>query len=578
MHIFPSDDEVKEAVNLLVNRYGISRQLLNQLFGKEQEELANSVLQHLGERRLETQDVARLLILQKGSALFSGSDEHVVELRSRFLSKLPGNDIRPLFERHIKERGSITEPARMVKPLAEKKWHMGGPWSRDFVKALGFPQIFAGLAERNTTSRIEDIPALTRPRKLEPFQENLKEKMLNVLNRDGRKTRCVVTLPTGGGKTRVAVEAFMDWMQPRFANGEYMIWIAQSEELCEQAIACIKQMWSSREFGDSLRIYRYFGNHDLKDDDLQGGAVIASIQKLHHRINAGDPAIDTVIRNTGAMIIDEAHRAVSDMYNGLFDRAEKICGPDLFPICGLTATPGRSGLSGGSETKRLVNRFEYNLIKPELDKAYSSDPLKYFRDEKYLAKAYHTVYKSGEEYTLTDKELEEMELKKDLPSGFLKRLAHDKKRNQLIIDKLLQIPEKTPTLVYACTVDHAHFLQTILTRKGRRAGVVSSDTPLTIRRGLIKELKDSNLDFLCNFGVLTTGFDAPKVECIAICRPTTSEVLYEQIVGRGMRGLKFEGTETCTVIDFADNILRLGQPLAYARFNEFWTGGDDDGK
>lgn len=578
MHIFPSDDEVKEAVNLLVDHYAISRQLLNQLFGKEQEELANSVLQYLGERRLITQDVARLFILQKGSALFSGSGEHVVELRSRLLSKLPGNDIRPLFERHIKERGAITEPSRMVKPLAEKKWHMGGPWARDFVKALGFAQIFAGVAERNTTSRIEDIPPLMCPPKLEPFQEKLKEKMRNVLNRDGQKTRCVVTLPTGGGKTRIAVEAFIDWMQPRFVNGEYMVWIAQSEELCEQAIACIKQMWGSREFVDSLRIYRYFGNHDLKDDDLQGGAVVASIQKLHHRINAGDPSIDTVIRDTGAMIIDEAHRAVSDMYDGLFDRAEKICGLDLFPICGLTATPGRTGLSRESETKRLVNRFECNLIKPELDDTYSSDPLKYFRDKGYLAKAYHTIYESGKGYTLTDKELEEMELKKDLPSGFLNRLAHDKKRNQLIIDKLLQIPKGTPTLIYACTVDHAHFLQTILTRKGCRAEVVSSDTPLTIRRGLIKEFKDGKLDFLCNFGVLTTGFDAPKVECIAICRPTTSEVLYEQIVGRGMRGPKFGGTEACRVIDFADNILRLGQPLAYARFNEFWIGGDNDGK
>lgn len=78
------------------------------------------------------------------------------------------------------------------------------------------------------------------------------------------------------------------------------------------------------------------------------------------------------------------------------------------------------------------------------------------------------------------------------------------------------------------------------------------------------------MQFLCNFGVLTTGFDAPKTECIAICRPTTSEVLYEQIVGRGLRGPKFGGTKECLVIDFADNILRLGPPLAYERFKNFW--------
>ncbi len=91
-----------------------------------------------------------------------------------------------------------------------------------------------------------------------------------------------------------------------------------------------------------------------------------------------------------------------------------------------------------------------------------------------------------------------------------------------------------------------------------------------MRRQLIKDFNQGQVNFLCNFGVLTTGFDAPKTECIVICRPTTSVVLYEQIVGRGLRGPKFGGTETCDVIDFADNINRLGPPLAYFRFNDFW--------
>ncbi|WP_218244065.1 hypothetical protein, partial [Pseudomonas sp. 2995-3] len=68
----------------------------------------------------------------------------------------------------------------------------------------------------------------------------------------------------------------------------------------------------------------------------------------------------------------------------------------------------------------------------------------------------------------------------------------------------------------------------------------------------------------------TTGFDAPNTEYIVICRPTTSELLYEQIVGRGLRGPKFGGTEERTIIDFADNLLRLGKPLAYQRFHQFW--------
>ena len=272
------------------------------------------------------------------------------------------------------------------------------------------------------------------------------------------------------------------------------------------------------------------------------------------------------------MIIDEAHRAVSHMYDVLLDQAKKIRGPDLFPICGLTATPGRAGLYGAEETIKLVDRFDAYLVKPALGKDYSKDPLRYFRENSYLAWPRHIVYRSGREYELTDDEIQQMKLEGDLPRGFLKRLANNRKRNEAIIKRLLQLPKGTSTLVYACTVEHAYFLAYLLTElSGQHAGAISSETPLTVRRGLIQDFKQGNIQFLCNFGVLTTGFDAPKTGCIAICRPTTSEVLYEQIVGRGLRGPKFGGTDACLVIDFADNIHRLGPPLAYKRFKDFWT-------
>ena len=153
----------------------------------------------------------------------------------------------------------------------------------------------------------------------------------------------------------------------------------------------------------------------------------------------------------------------------------------------------------------------------------------------------------------------------------MKRLAADKERNLLIVRRLLGLPKGTPTLVYACTVEHAYFLSVILTELGRKSGAVSADTPVTLRRTLIRDFKERKIEFLCNYGVLTTGFDAPKTECIALCRPTTSEVLYEQIIGRGLRGPQFGGTPVCTIIDFADNILRLGPPLAYARCADFWS-------
>lgn len=61
----------------------------------------------------------------------------------------------------------------------------------------------------------------------------MKNQILNILNGNSLNRCCMISLPTGGGKTRAAVEAFLEWMQRRFEENKYLVWIAQSEELCE---------------------------------------------------------------------------------------------------------------------------------------------------------------------------------------------------------------------------------------------------------------------------------------------------------------------------------------------------------
>lgn len=472
---------------------------------------------------------------------------------------------------------SISNPGHMITPLIEKRWQGGGNWPRDFVSKLGFPLIFAGVKEESLeiTSITVVSPRMTLPDLVE-FQIGLKDKMRKVLERDGDKTRCIVTLPTGGGKTRVAVEAFIEWLEPRFAQEKYFIWIAQSEELCEQAIQCIKDLWSNNEYLYPLRIYRFFGDYEPKFEDLKGGAVVCSIQKLHSQIKKQSIILDNILNETGAMVIDEAHRAVSFMYDNLFNHIKKIRKDDLFPICGLTATPGRAGLNRQEETAKLVSQFDAYLIKPDLGPEYTENPLKYFVEHKFLARVKHITYRFGVEYVLKDNEIyDDSTTDERVGRVFLKRLARDEQRNLMIIKRILKIPRNKPTLIYACTVEHAHFLAVILNQKGRTTGVISSETPQTIRRGLTKAFKKGEINFLLNFGVLTTGFDAPNTEYIVICRPTTSVILYEQIIGRGLRGPRFHGTEECTIIDFADNITNLGGPLAYERFSDDWAWDEE---
>ena len=105
---------------------------------------------------------------------------------------------------------------------------------------------------------------------------------------------------------------------------------------------------------------------------------------------------------------DESHRAVTSMYDLLFEKALEVYSKDLFPICGLTATPGRSHIT--NDTYKLVKRFETYLIKPDLGEEYEDNPLAYFRKEGYLAKPKHILFHSGREYNISDDDLKKFQM------------------------------------------------------------------------------------------------------------------------------------------------------------------------
>jgi superfamily II DNA or RNA helicase len=113
----------------------------------------------------------------------------------------------------------------------------------------------------------------------------------------------------------------------------------------------------------------------------------------------------------------------------------------------------------------------------------------------------------------------------------------------------------------------------LLRQAGAPAAVLSGVTRDVTRRQVVTDFKQGELRVLCNCEVLTTGFDAPRVTHVVMARPTVSRVLYEQIVGRGLRGPRFGGTETCVVIDCEDNFRGDRPPLGYESFRRVWYGG-----
>jgi superfamily II DNA or RNA helicase len=140
----------------------------------------------------------------------------------------------------------------------------------------------------------------------------------------------------------------------------------------------------------------------------------------------------------------------------------------------------------------------------------------------------------------------------------LEWISKDRLRNLLIVSKVQELVKTHQRIIlFAITKEHAIVLNSLLTALGVDSRVVTSDTPDHERTQAIDAFKVSRKlnsipQVLCNFGILTTGFDAPETSCAVIARPTDSLVLYSQMVGRAIRGVRSGGNleaEIVTVID-----------------------------
>ena len=108
-------------------------------------------------------------------------------------------------------------------------------------------------------------------------------------------------------------------------------------------------------------------------------------------------------------------------------------------------------------------------------------------------------------------------------------------------------------LVFACSVEHAHAMASVLSQRGIKAKALDGSTPRGVRQATIHAFKRQQFQVLVNCDLLATGFDAPNVDCVAIARPVGSRVLYAQMVGRGLRGVRNGGTDQCLVLDYEDS-------------------------
>jgi DNA repair protein RadD len=541
-------------------------------------EVENSArLGRLLNTRIEDASLAEFLVDITGLDLFA-------DRKLRYLLALRSSEaeLDALHEFPGGTRARGVSPESLARCVAERNWHPGKRWARHFVEVLGFPQAFSGLPGIPSSPNFEDVEPHVPLPKLEDFQEDLRLQVVELLRATPGSNRAVLTLPTGAGKTRTTVEALVDWWLAD-REGEFILWIAQSEELCEQAVQAFREVWidrGDRGVREPIRLYRFWGARRPLPDEDYGAVVIATIDKLRSVLVESETgelgaSMLRISSNLGAIIIDEAHRAEAPSYRKVLESlgVEFASGArSPVPILGLTATPLRSQ---HEETIRLARRFYNCLLKP---RNLSPDPatmIEELRNRGVLSKPSHRVLvRPNKPIRLSKKQEDYLQEWNEFDPELLTELGQARDRNRQILDAIAALEPDWPVLFFGCSVQHAEAMAVLLRRHGRDAAAVTAETRDATRRYLVESFRRGQVKILCNYGVLTTGFDAPQVRAVVVGRPTNSRLLYEQMIGRGMRGPSFGGTSECLVLDVHDNLVHLdGRQLTTAsqKYAEYWV-------
>ena len=133
------------------------------------------------------------------------------------------------------------------------------------------------------------------------------------------------------------------------------------------------------------------------------------------------------------------------------------------------------------------------------------------------------------------------------------------------------MPSDWPVLVFATSVAHAKILAAKLGDKGIKAAAIDATTSPGQRRKTIDDFRSGHIRVLTNYGVLTQGFDAPATRAVVVARPAYSANVYQQMIGRGLRGPLNGGKETCLILNVQDNVANYEDRLAFTDFDYLWS-------
>ncbi len=375
--------------------------------------------------------------------------------------------------------------------------------------------------------------------------------------------RVIAHLPTGAGKTRIAAHAACRLLNAKDTEDSLVIWLASTEELCEQAADELAHAWTYLGLRDAC-IHRHWGNQSLDLRRLGAGFFVTGLAKLRSAAFQDNTLLAHFAHRAAAVIFDEAHQAVAHTYSFI---TEQLCSVRP-PLLGLTATPGRTA-SLTDVDYRLAEMFKNTKV--TIDPKGHDSPVTYLIQNQYLADP-RFVPISFESDTF----ISEPPPGADYSSNDLDDIGLSDERTRMIVELAEMAARRHPrTIVFCPSVGSALECNTVLQAKGILTYVITANTPSEDRQEKISVFKSDNREHMVmfNYGVLTAGFDAPRTRCVIIARPTTSLVLYSQMAGRAMRGPRAGGNARAEILTVADTSLPgFGSVVdAFTNWEDLWT-------
>lgn len=329
--------------------------------------------------------------------------------------------------------------------------------------------------------------------------------------------RQLIALPTGSGKT-IIMSALAKTINKR------TLILAHRQELITQTAEKLKLVWPEVSIGICQG----------ERDEIDHSVVVGSVQSCSR------PKRLERLKALGfeLLMIDEAHHSVADTYQSVINTLGFGEGTDKL-LVGVSATCGREGLGSIFESITFSRSISTMIGSGYLSPVVGRKILTNFAFEKIRTQ-------NG-----------------DFAIGELAEAVNTPERNQFIVDKFLEYAPDRKSVAFCCDVQHCKDLGTAFQARGVQCSAVWGDMPPEVRERTLSNLKNGNIQVVTSCGILTEGYDEASLACVVMARPTKSQSLYIQCVGRGLR--THPSKENCLVLDFCDRYHNLDSAMTLTK-------------